>query len=280
MMVAHVDAELAGEPARQTNRALLDLIADMRAANDRLLAACRHAQRRLEEAEEANRQKDEILATVAHELRTPLNAVLGWTRLLELKHVAPDGTEHALTAIARSATALAHMVDDLLDTSRILTGRLRLAQDPVDVVAIAQEAMDAVGPSAAAKNVRLSLFADPARRTVIGDAGRLQQVIWNLLANAIKFTPDGGGVSVFVQSANDQLEVRVVDTGIGISADFLPHVFEPFRQADGATTARHTGLGLGLGIVFRLVELHGGAVEAASAGEGRGATFTVRLPLR
>ena len=167
---------------------------------------------------------------------------------------------------------------DFLDTARILKGTIRLALEPVDVVTAAQAALDTVQPLAAAKNVRLALDAAPGNRTVSGEASRLQQVILNLLANAIKFTLDGGRVDVFVESSNSHLEVRVVDTGQGISSDFLPHVFERFRQAEDATTQRHTGLGLGLGIVGQLVALHGGTVHAVSEGVGRGATFTVRLP--
>ena len=255
------------------------LIAEIRTANQRLATACQCAQRRLEEAEAANRLKDEFLATVAHELRTPLNAVLGWTRLLERHQLPPERADHAVAAIARSSSALATMVDDLLDTSRMVNGTLRVATERVDMVAIAQSAVDVVRPSAETKGVEILFEADSGRRTVAGDAGRLQQVIWNLLVNAIKFTPASGRVSVSVESSEDQISIRVADTGEGISADLLPHVFERYRQADGATTARHTGLGLGLGIVLRLVALHGGSVDAASPGLGQGATFTVRLPL-
>jgi CheY-like chemotaxis protein len=171
------------------------------------------------------------------------------------------------------------MIDDLLDTSRILKGTIRMERQPVDLVAVAQAALDAVRPLAEARKVQLAFDAAPNHRTVTGDAGRLQQVIWNLLANAIKFTPEGGQVGVFIESSNDHIEVRVIDTGQGISPDFLPQVFERFRQARNATTQRHTELGLGPGIVLQIVELHGGAVHAASAGVGQGATFTVRLPI-
>jgi CheY-like chemotaxis protein len=253
-------------------------MANVREANERLVVQTVRAQMMAEEAEQGSHLKDEFLAMVSHELRTPLNAVLGWARMLESTQMPPPRAEHAIAAIGRSASALAHMVDDLLDTSRILKGTIRLALERVDVVTVAHAALDAVRPLAAAKNVRLALDATPGERTVSGDAGRLQQVIWNLLANAIKFTPDGGRVDVFVESSNSQVEVRVVDTGQGISPHFLPHVFERFRQADDATTQRHTGLGLGLSIVCQLVELHGGTVHAASEDVGRGATFTVRLP--
>jgi signal transduction histidine kinase len=194
---------------------------------------------------------------------------------LESKQVPP---EHAIAAIGRSATALAHMVDDLLDTSRVFQGAIRLALQPVDLSAVAQEALDTIRPLAAARNVHLAFEPGPGPGTVRGDADRLQQVVWNLLANAIKFTPEGGRVTVRIESSSDHMAVTVVDTGCGISSDLLPHVFERFRQAADATTQRHTGLGLGLGIVRELVELHGGTVHAGSPGVGHGATFTVRLP--
>ena len=254
-------------------------MARMREANEHLVVAAVRAQALTEEAETASHLKDEFLTAVSHEIRTPLNAILGWVRMLEFKQVPPERAEDAIAAIGRSASALAHMIDDLLDTSRILKGVVRLALRPVDLAAVAQEALDAVRPLAATKNVHLAFDAVDGPRTVSGDADRLQQVIWNLLANAIKFTPEGGRVNVFIESANDHIAIRVVDTGCGISPDFLPHVFERFRQADDATTQRHTGLGLGLGIVRQLVELHGGTVHAASPGAGHGATFTVRVPI-
>jgi PAS domain S-box-containing protein len=232
------------------------------------------------EAETANRLKDEFLAMVSHELRTPLNAVMGWARMLGSKQLPSDRAAHAIATIERNAVALAHLIDDLLDVSRFVAGTLRLAAQPVDLAAVVQAALDAVRPLAATKNVQLAFSPDlEALEPVSGDAGRLQQVIWNLLANAIKFTPEGGRVAVFVEPSKDHMEIRVVDTGEGISPDFLPHVFERFRQADDATTQRHTGLGLGLAIVRQLVELHGGTVHVASDGVGCGATFTVRLPI-
>ena len=232
------------------------------------------------ESKKANQLKDQFLATVSHELRSPLTAILGWARMLTAKQLPPDRAAHAVEVIERNACTLAHLIDDLLDVSRIVAGTLQLAQQPVDLVAVAQAALDTVRPLAMARDVQLSFSPERAGvETVSGDAGRLQQVIWNLLANAIKFTPDGGCVGLFIERSNSHLDVRVVDTGQGISPVFLPHVFERFRQADGATTRRHTGLGLGLAIVRQLVELHGGTVHAASEGEGRGATFTVRLPV-
>ena len=274
------EAVRAREEAAQARSELEQLMAQMREANERLVVGTVRAQTMTEDAEQANHLKDEFLATVSHELRTPLNAVLGWARMLGSKQLPPDRARHAIATIERNASALAHLIDDLLDVSRIVAGTLRLAPQPVDLVAVAQAALDAVRPLAVTKNVQLAFSPDlPAIEPVSGDAGRLQQVIWNLLANAIKFTPEGGRVDVFIERSNDHMEVRVVDTGQGISPDFLPHVFERFRQADDATTQRHTGLGLGLAIVRQLVELHGGTVHAASEGVGRGATFTVRLPI-
>ena len=274
------EAVRAREETAQARSELERLMAQMRDANEHLVVSTVRAQTETEDAEQANHLKDEFLATVSHELRTPLSAILGWARMLRAKQLPPDRAEKGIATIERNASALAHIIDDLLDVSRIVAGTLRLAPQPVDLVAVAQAALDVVRPLAMTKNVQLTFSPDlPAIETVSGDAERLQQVIWNLLANAIKFTPEGGRVEVFIAPSSVHLEVRVVDTGQGISPDFLPHVFERFRQADGATTRRHTGLGLGLAIVRQLVELHGGTVHAASEGVGRGATFTVRLPI-
>ena len=267
-----------GVRARHVERGLDRRLSQMREANEHLVAAV-GAQMRSEEAEMASHLKDDFLATVAHEIRTPSSAVLGWARILESKQLPPESADRAIAAIGRNATALAHIIDDLLDSSRILNGAIRLALRPVDLATVAQAALDAVHPLAATKNVHLAFDDVPGSRTIRGDAERLKQVIWNLLANAIKFTPEGGRVDVFIESAAEHVEIRVVDTGQGISPELLPHVFERFRQGDEATTRRHTGLGLGLGIARHLVELHGGTVQAASPGVGQGATFTVRLPI-
>ena len=276
----HLQLGRVRQEAAQARSELEQLMAQMREVNERLIVGTVHAHTMTEDAEQANHLKDEFLATVSHELRTPLNAIMGWARMLGSKQLAPVRATHAIATIERNALALAHIIEDLLDVSRIVAGTLRLAPQPVDLVAVAQAALDAVRPLAAAKNVQLAFSPDlPAIATVSGDAGRLEQVIWNLLSNAIKFTPEGGRVDVFIAPSNDHVEVRVVDTGQGITPDFLPHVFDRFRQADGATTRRHTGLGVGLAIVRQLVELHGGTVHAASHGVGRGATFTVRLPI-
>jgi signal transduction histidine kinase/ActR/RegA family two-component response regulator len=274
------EAVLAREEAAQAKVELETLMAQVREANERLVVATVEAQTMTEDAERANHLKDEFLATVSHELRTPLNAILGWARMLGSKQLSPERAVHAIAIVERNAAALARIIEDLLDVSRIVAGTLHMAPQPVDLVSVARGALEGVRPLAAAKKVELALSADPmAIEPVSGDPGRLQQVIWNVVANAIKFTPEGGRIDVFIQPSVGYMEVRVVDTGEGISPVFLPHVFERFRQADGATTRRQSGLGLGLAIVRQLVELHGGTVEAASPGLGRGATFTIRLPI-
>ena len=273
------EAVRAREEVAQARSELEQLMSQMREANERLIVGTLRAQTMTEVAEEANHLKDEFLATVSHELRTPLSAIVGWAQVLGSKQLPPDRAAQGVAAIERNAMALAHIIDDLLDMSRMAAGALQLAPQPVDLVAVAQAALDTVRPLAVTKNVQLAFSPDlPVIERVSGDAVRLEQVLWNLLANAIKFTPEGGRVDVFIAPSNDHIEVRVVDTGQGISPDFLPHVFARFRQGDGATTGRHTGLGLGLSIVRQLVELHGGTVHAASEGVGRGATFTVLLP--
>jgi len=244
--------------------------------NAQLFEAVRRERRR---AEEANRTKDEFLAVTSHELRTPLTAILGWSRLLRLGAVPEDGRDRALETIERNARAQAQLIEDILDVSRIMTGKFRLDVAPVDLGPVVEAAVEVVRPAADAKGVRLQVLLDPAAGVVHGDAARLQQVAWNLLANAVKFTPRGGRVYVRLQRAESQVELTVADSGRGVAPAFLPHLFEPFQQADGSTTRAHGGLGLGLAIVKHLVELHGGTIEAASEGEGRGATFTVRVPM-
>jgi CheY-like chemotaxis protein/nitrogen-specific signal transduction histidine kinase len=252
----------------------------MREVNERLVVATVHAQTMAEDAERANSLKDEFLATVSHELRTPLNAILGWARILASLPLPHERAAHGVATIERNAVALAHIIDDLLDVSRTIAGNFQLDAHPIDLNAVVNAAVDLVKPLADARNVQLAFSPGSlSTDTVRGDGRRLEQVVWNLLANAIKFTPAGGQVHVFVEHTADHVDIRVVDTGQGISADFLPHVFERFRQADGTTTRRHSGLGLGLAIVRQLVALHGGTVQAASAGTGLGATFTVRLPI-
>ncbi|WP_437923347.1 PAS domain-containing protein [Sorangium sp. So ce291] len=232
------------------------------------------------EAERANRLKDEFLSTVSHELRTPLTAILGWTHLLR-RRVSCDDEDlcKGLVVIDRNARAQAQLIEDLLDMGRITSGKIRLDVQPLDLHDVVGTAVSSVAPSAAAKGIRLEKISSPAVGVTRGDPNRLQQVVWNLLSNAIKFTPEGGSVQVKVSRADDHVEITVSDTGEGIETEFLPYVFERFRQADASTTRRHGGLGLGLAIVKHLVELHGGAVRATSAGVGEGATFTVELPL-
>ncbi|HEU4410843.1 MAG TPA: PAS domain-containing protein [Polyangiaceae bacterium] len=231
----------------------------------------------LASAEAAGRAKDEFLSTLSHELRTPLNAILGWSNLLRTGSLPEARRAQALETIERNARAQARLVDDLLDLSRIVQGKLALRAGPLEVARVVEAALEALRPAAEAKGVRLEPALDP-RAAVVGDEGRLQQVAWNLLSNAIKFTAPGGRVRVRVRREPSHVELSVEDTGRGIAPDFLPHVFERFRQADGSITRAHGGLGLGLSIVRSLVELHGGAVTATSEGEGRGAAFTVRLP--
>ncbi len=231
------------------------------------------------EAERSSRMKDEFLATLSHELRTPLNAILGWTQVLRDGHADADDLAHGLTTIERNARVQTQIIEDLLEMSRIISGKVRLDVQRVDLAPVVQAAIDTMLPTAEAKGVRLQVVLDPAARPVSGDPNRLQQVFWNLLSNAIKFTPKGGRVQVVLERVNSHLEVSVIDTGEGIAPEFLPQVFDRFRQADASTTRRHGGLGLGLAIVKQLVELHGGSVHVHSAGSNQGTTFRVLLPL-
>jgi len=231
------------------------------------------------EAEKLNRLKDEFLSTVSHELRTPLNAILGWSQILRTSKVDAARMNRALETIERNARSQAQLINDLLDISRIITGKIRLNVQSVELLPLIEVAIDTVRPAADAKNIRLQSVLDPAAAPVLGDPERLQQIIWNLLSNAIKFTPKQGRVQVCLQRINSHIEIVVADTGLGISAEFLPYVFDRFSQADGSITRSVGGLGLGLAIVRQLVDLHGGTVHAESPGEGQGTTFTVKLPL-
>lgn len=231
------------------------------------------------EAETANRMKDEFLATVSHEIRTPLNAIMGWSHLLRSGRLDQVTTARAIETIDRNAKAQAQLIEDILDVSRMITGKLRLNNEPVDVSSVINAAIDSVQLAIDCKGLHLAVTLDPCARHTTGDANRLQQVVWNLLANAIKFTPSGGRIEVSVERAGENLQLTITDTGQGISSEFLPFIFERFRQADGTTTRQHGGLGLGLAIVRHLIELHGGTITARSAGPGTGATFVVRLPL-
>jgi signal transduction histidine kinase len=231
-------------------------------------------------AEEANRMKDEFLATLSHELRTPLNAILGWVQVLRTGKLDAAAGSRALETIERNARSQAQLIADLLDVSRIITGKLRLELKPVELARIIDAALDGVRPAADAKAIELVLSLASLESPVLGDSDRLQQVIWNLLSNAIKFTPRGGRVEVRLAESGLNAVIEVRDSGIGIRPDFLPYVFDRFRQAESTLTRSHGGLGLGLSIVRHLLELHGGTVEVESQGEGMGTTFRVSIPLR
>lgn len=262
---------------RQVGLVFKDVSARRRIEKEKedLLAAEKSARR---EAETANRLKDEFLATVSHELRTPLNAMLGWVSLLRTGRVAAEKQSQALRTIERNARSQMQLIEDLLDVSRILEGKLRLDVEPIDLKSVIEAAVETVRLAADARNVRIQTTLTSGGM-VMGDAQRLQQVVWNLLANAVKFTPKGGRAHVVLEQLDSSVEVTVTDTGIGIAEDFLPHVFERFRQADGSSTRVQGGLGLGLSIVRHLVEMHGGTASVFSEGKGQGARFTVRLPL-
>jgi signal transduction histidine kinase/CheY-like chemotaxis protein len=229
-------------------------------------------------AERALRAKDEFLATLSHEMRNPLNAVLGWTRILRDRQVDPETLARAIDVIDRNATLQARMIDDLLDTARAMSGKLRLQMQPVDLGMVVLAALDVVMPVAQVKGVQLRHTLTAEAERVLGDADRLQQIVWNLFSNAVKFTHQGGTVDVSLEQAGRTLRLVVRDTGVGISTEFLPFVFERFRQEDASSARREGGLGLGLALVRELVELHGGSVSAASGGQGKGATFVLEFP--
>ena len=231
------------------------------------------------DAEKANRLKDEFLATLSHELRTPLNAVIGWSRILKAGRLDNESSLHAIQVIERNAWAQKQIIEDILDVSRAITGKLQLHLGPVDLIVVVNAALDAVGPALEVKDITIETEFPPGLKVIAGDADRLQQVVWNLLSNASKFTPVGGSVGVRVRQDETSVEIEVRDSGPGIATEFLPHVFERFRQADGSTTRTHGGLGLGLAIVRHLVELHGGLIVVQNVNQGTGAVFTVKLPL-
>jgi signal transduction histidine kinase len=273
---------------QETRRAVLVVILTALGAMAAGLAAARwvvdlvsREQQARHRAEEANRLKDEFLSTVSHELRTPLNSILGWTWILLGDRLDAEGARRAVQTIERNARAQSQIIDDLLDVSRIVTGKLRMEIRPVILEGIVEAAVEGVRPAAEAKGIHLESRAGPLPGAVAlrGDPSRLQQVVWNLLSNAVKFTPPGGRVEVTVGQNDHEASIRVSDTGVGIPPGFLPYVFDRFRQADSSTSRIYGGLGLGLSIVRHLVELHGGTVDVESEGEGRGAAFTVRLPL-
>jgi|EndMetStandDraft_3_1072993.scaffolds.fasta_scaffold60384_2 signal transduction histidine kinase len=285
---AGADAYLA-EPAPPgvllaTVRALLRLGRTERALQDALRleqAARSEAEAAREEAEAANRIKDDFLATLSHELRTPLHAIIGWVALLRTRPLDDEGRKRALEVVERNAKAQAALIEDLLDVSRITLGQLQLTWGSIDLAPVVSSAVESIRPTAETKGIAIEadVAIDPDR-TVRGDATRLQQVFWNLLSNAVKFTPAGGQVTVRARIADGGAEVEVTDTGRGISAEFLPRMFDRFRRADRSSSGVDRGLGLGLAIARQLVELHGGTLTAASPGLNQGATFVVTLPVR
>jgi PAS domain S-box-containing protein len=232
-----------------------------------------------EEAETASRMKDEFLATISHELRTPLTAILGWASMLSRGSLPEFQTRHALHVIQQSAKSQARLVDDILDTARIITGRLKLDAHPVKIERVFQAAVDVIRPSAEAKRIGLEAVIDDRSSIVFGDANRVQQVIWNLLSNAVKFTSEGGRIEARLSRSEGHVEITITDTGMGIEPEFIPYVFDRFRQADSTSTRKYSGLGLGLAIVRHVVEMHGGTVAASSPGKGQGAIFNVRFPI-
>ncbi len=281
--------EFFSQEIRQPDQELLDMIAgvggqigqfqERKKAEEKLAQLLVRERSARSDAEKANRLKDEFLATLSHELRTPLNAVLGWARMLKSGRLDNESLIHAIEVIEKNAWAQKRIVEDILDVSRIITGKLQLHLGPVDLLAVINAALDAVRPALEAKDIKIKVYHEEGLLIIPGDADRLQQVFWNLLSNASKFTHSGGAVSVRVSKDGAYAQIQVSDSGPGIAPDFLPHVFERFRQADGSTTRTHGGLGLGLAIVRHLVELHGGLIGAENVALGSGALFTVKLPL-
>jgi signal transduction histidine kinase len=265
-LMARVEAHLSLQRAR-------------RESEEAVLQLMTREQKARASAEIANRVKDDFLAMLSHELRTPLNAIFGWTHLLRRGKLNDADRARGIDVIHRNAEAQRAIIDELLDISRIVTGKLKLEPQPVELVGVIEAALDAVRPAAEAKNIQITAALDANAGLVMGEAVRLQQVVWNLLSNAVKFTPPGGRVEVELKAVGPQVEVVIRDTGEGIAPEFLPYIFERFRQADTSAKRTHGGLGLGLSIVSSLVAMHSGEVRAESEGKGKGATFTVTLPL-
>ena len=276
--VAYENARLYTEAQRHAAELQQEIAERKQAEEERARMLVREQAARAE-AEAANRTKDEFLATLSHELRTPLTAILGWSHLLRTSKFDQANVARALETIERNARSQSQLIDDLLDVSRIITGKLRLDARETELVGIIEAAIDSTRPAAAAKTIRFEVELDRAASRVTGDANRLQQVFWNLFSNAVKFTPEGGRVTVRLERVDGQARVIVSDTGQGINPQFLPFIFDRFRQADGSTTRKHGGLGLGLAIVRHLVELHRGSISVHSDGIDHGATFTILLPL-
>ncbi|HYG11531.1 MAG TPA: response regulator, partial [Pyrinomonadaceae bacterium] len=275
---AYENARLYAEAQRHASE-LQQEVAERKLAEEARARLLVREQAARADAERANRTKDEFLATLSHELRTPLTAILGWTHLIRGGNLDDSMMKRALETIERNARAQSQLIDDLLDVSRIITGKLMLDFSPVELASIIEATIDTVRPMAEAKSIRVQPSLRTSHCVVSGDPARLQQVVWNLFSNAVKFTPEGGRVEVGLTCNEQRVELEVRDTGQGINQDFLPYIFDRFRQADGTTTRKHGGLGLGLAIVRHLVELHGGTIRAHSDGNGKGATFTLSLPL-
>jgi signal transduction histidine kinase len=277
--VAYENARLYAEAQRHTIE-LQQEVAERKLAEEERAQMLIREQAARAEAEQANRTKDEFLATLSHELRTPLTAILGWSHLLQTKTLDQENMERALETIERNARSQSQLIDDLLDVSRIITGKLRIDMRPVELISIIEATIDSMRPTAQAKSINFEVTYDKTASHVSGDSSRLQQVVWNLFSNAVKFTPEGGRVNVSLERSGEHAQIAISDTGQGIDPRFLPFIFDRFRQADGSTTRKYGGLGLGLAIVRHLVELHGGTINVRSEGVDRGATFTVRLPLK
>jgi signal transduction histidine kinase/CheY-like chemotaxis protein len=278
LLAAALRGERAVLTAEGQTRTARQAATQSKALAEMLDTARSDLERALRTAEAASRAKDDFLATVSHELRTPLTPILGFARMLRSGQLDASNAERALASIERNAELQSHLIEDILDFARIIAGKLRLDVQPLDPAVVVEAAIDVVRPAATAKDVRLQVVLDPGAGPVSGDASRLQQVIWNLLTNAVKFTPKGGRVQVRLERVNSHIEITISDSGEGISPDFLPYVFDRFRQADNSISRRHGGLGLGLAIVRQLVEMHGGTVNVYSGGLEQGATFTVKLP--
>jgi signal transduction histidine kinase/DNA-binding NarL/FixJ family response regulator len=276
--VAYENAVLYSDAQRHASELQLEITERKQAEGERAQLLIREQEARAE-AEQANRTKDEFLATLSHELRTPLSAILGWSHLVRTGKLDEPQMSRAFETIERNARSQSQLIDDLLDVSRIITGKLQIEARPVDLCAVIEAASDAVRPALEAKEIQFDTTLDAEACFVRGDANRLQQIFWNLFSNAIKFTPEKGRVRVDIRRDGQQVQIAVTDSGIGITSEFLPYIFDRFRQADGSTTRVHGGLGLGLSIVKHLVQLHEGSVEVKSEGRDKGATFTVTLPM-
>ncbi|HEV2883335.1 MAG TPA: response regulator [Pyrinomonadaceae bacterium] len=276
--IAYDNAMLYSDAQQHASELQMEIAERKQAEEERAQLLIREQAARAE-AEQVNRTKDEFLATLSHELRTPLTAILGWSHLVRSGKLEEEQMTRAIETIERNARSQSQLIDDLLDVSRIITGKLKIEPRPVDLCTVIQGAVDAVRPSLEAKSIKLVTDIDPAGCSVSGDANRLQQIFWNLFSNAVKFTPEGGEVRVGVEVKESRARISVTDSGVGISPDFLPYIFDRFRQADGSTTRVHGGLGLGLSIVKHLVQLHKGSIEVESEGQEKGSRFTIELPL-